>query len=221
MKRMTETMTHDEATKDGATERYVLEEMTDGERDAFEEHYFDCAVCAEDVKAAIAIRDGLAYAVPEPVPAPIPIDSRRRWLPTSFAAAASAMIAVVSMHAGFVRPLRNSLHQSLQPIVLGQTRPVTVLQPNRGAQDHLVKRGGESYLLDFPIAEDERTTPYACTISDRRGKDLYQFDVTAKAAREKEFVEIELRRDSLQPGNYTLRIDTKPVVTNLPFTVGD
>ncbi len=32
-----------------ATERYLLDEMNDAEREAFEEHYFDCAVCAANV----------------------------------------------------------------------------------------------------------------------------------------------------------------------------
>ena len=51
-------MTHDDAIKDGATDRYVLHEMTEEESESFEKHYFDCPVCAKDVEEAIALRDG-------------------------------------------------------------------------------------------------------------------------------------------------------------------
>lgn len=35
-----------------AAERYVLKEMTEEERDAYEEHFFSCVACAEEVRAA-------------------------------------------------------------------------------------------------------------------------------------------------------------------------
>ena len=35
----------------GATERYLLGELDEVERSAFEEHFFDCRECAEEVKA--------------------------------------------------------------------------------------------------------------------------------------------------------------------------
>ena len=45
-------MTHQEAVDTLATERYLLDEMSEGDRHAFEEHYFACDVCAEDVRTA-------------------------------------------------------------------------------------------------------------------------------------------------------------------------
>ncbi|MBV9678100.1 MAG: zf-HC2 domain-containing protein [Acidobacteriaceae bacterium] len=45
----TEMMTHQEAAQSGAVERYLLDDMTPGERSRFEEHYFICPVCAEEV----------------------------------------------------------------------------------------------------------------------------------------------------------------------------
>lgn len=43
-------MDHDFAVKNHMIERYLLEELTDTERDAFEEHYFDCSECAEELR---------------------------------------------------------------------------------------------------------------------------------------------------------------------------
>ena len=42
-------MTHQQALDGLASERYLLDEMTEGERFEFEAHYFDCVDCAEDV----------------------------------------------------------------------------------------------------------------------------------------------------------------------------
>jgi len=42
-------MDHETAVKTGATERYLLGELTGEDRDRFEEHYFMCPECAEDV----------------------------------------------------------------------------------------------------------------------------------------------------------------------------
>jgi hypothetical protein len=52
-------VTHQEAVDTLATERYLLGDMTDADREAFEEHYFSCAACAADVRAATAMAQGM------------------------------------------------------------------------------------------------------------------------------------------------------------------
>ena len=49
-------MTHQRAVESMASERYLLGEMSDEERDLFEEHYFECSECAEDIRAAERMR---------------------------------------------------------------------------------------------------------------------------------------------------------------------
>jgi hypothetical protein len=51
-------MEHVQAVNTLATERYILDEMTAEERESFEEHYFSCPECAEDVRAGAIMRDG-------------------------------------------------------------------------------------------------------------------------------------------------------------------
>ena len=55
-------MDHETALKTGAAGRYAGGELSSAERDAFEEHYFTCPVCADDVKAEFAF-DANARAV--------------------------------------------------------------------------------------------------------------------------------------------------------------
>jgi len=46
------TMDHATATLTGAAERYVLREMSEQERETYEEHFFSCPHCADEVSAA-------------------------------------------------------------------------------------------------------------------------------------------------------------------------
>jgi hypothetical protein len=47
---------HKEAIESLAAERYMLDEMTDAERESFEDHYFNCRFCSEDVRAIDLMR---------------------------------------------------------------------------------------------------------------------------------------------------------------------
>src|SRR5437762_3136781 len=44
-------MDHETALGTSAAERYLLGQLTGVDRDSFEEHYFTCPECAEDVRA--------------------------------------------------------------------------------------------------------------------------------------------------------------------------
>ena len=43
-------MEHHEAVRSRAAERYVARELPPAERDAFEQHFFDCPECAQEVQ---------------------------------------------------------------------------------------------------------------------------------------------------------------------------
>ena len=46
-------MSHEEALRLLAPERYLLCEFDDNLREAFEDHFFDCPDCAADLRAGI------------------------------------------------------------------------------------------------------------------------------------------------------------------------
>jgi hypothetical protein len=52
-------MTHQQALSTSASERYLLGEMTEPERSTFEEHYFSCTECAEDVRTLAVMQEGV------------------------------------------------------------------------------------------------------------------------------------------------------------------
>lgn len=115
-------MTHQQALDGLASERYLLDEMTEDERFEFEAHYFDCVECAEDVKRGEMIRQEAKHAgfrtggrVEAGRPAVV-LTSPKWWRRPMVAMpwAAAAMLAVVSGYQSlascpsFAGPLRRS-----------------------------------------------------------------------------------------------------------------
>ena len=50
-------MDHNGAIRLQAAVKYVLGELSQAQRDEYEEHYFDCAECAVDIKALATFAD--------------------------------------------------------------------------------------------------------------------------------------------------------------------
>ena len=67
-------MEHEEAMKNLVAERYLLGELTENDREAYEEHLFSCPVCFEQIKAGTEFvgqlrQMGAEKSVAEPAPA--------------------------------------------------------------------------------------------------------------------------------------------------------
>lgn len=98
---------HQQAIRTLAAERYMLGQMTDAERETFEEHYFNCRFCVEDVKGI----DLMSRAVrQQPKQQPV-----RKWRPMTV-----APWAVAASLAGAL---------ALQPIVMRTAPVISVAAP--------------------------------------------------------------------------------------------
>src|SRR5277367_1162277 len=51
-------MDHEEAVRRGAIEKYLLDEISQPERDEIEMHFFDCQECAEEMRTTAAFLAG-------------------------------------------------------------------------------------------------------------------------------------------------------------------
>lgn len=131
-------MTHAQAVETNSAERYLLDEMSELERHAYENHYFSCLECAEDVRAAALMRDGAkAGLLGSPT-----VDSVRSfadgkrlhpksgWRPSivlPWAVAATLLLAMGYQSSTLVR----APQQQLEPQALV---PVTLRPASRGAE---------------------------------------------------------------------------------------
>jgi hypothetical protein len=178
-------VTHQEAVNSFATERYLLGEMSDADRDAFEEHYFSCDACAQDVRSGSAMGDAArAVFAAEAVQRPKPVT---RWhrspvLPWALAAslAALATYQAVSPGAGINNP---GTVRALHPAAVRALHPVTVRPESRG-QDPVVRadpRSGE-ITLAIEINGAREGTDLGIEITDPAGRPVVSSQETAPPA---------------------------------------
>lgn len=207
-------MNHDEAVGTSATERYLLHELPDADRDAFEEHYFGCMLCASDVHAASALIESLpaAYAKPVVVRHPAAWHSNATtWL----AVAASVIMAFMLgwMQLRVVRPLKNEAAAARQPQLVTYLR----LESNRGEEPPLAQSSRAPFALEVPIPGDG-SPQYTCHIIDARK--ITRYSLTVPAAQTQDYVRIAVPAGALAPGHYTLRVDGKrPRIAEYKFIV--
>lgn len=76
-------MTHEQAVEKHAAERYLLDDMPELERFAFEEHLFACPICAEDVRTGALMQEGVKAGLLPQSGVQAPRTSRPQDLKTS------------------------------------------------------------------------------------------------------------------------------------------
>ena len=179
-------MNHSEALQQMAAERYLLDELKPEEREAFEEHFFECPDCALDLRAGVAFVDeakdqlpALVANLPASVAAPVPVPAStakvNRWfswgLP-SFAVPAFAALLLVLGYQNLVTlpALRTAASEPrLLPWAAphGQTRGANLkLQATR--------TGGVVLPIDLSMLSGTAAYPsYALRLTDAQGKQVW------------------------------------------------
>ncbi|HEX6098302.1 MAG TPA: zf-HC2 domain-containing protein [Thermoanaerobaculia bacterium] len=149
-------MDHSEATAAYATDRYLLGELTAAEADAFEEHFFDCADCADELRVGLRFMNGghgmaREAAAPEE-PKVVRLDQHRprrtAWLPAAVAAA-----LVLAVTTPLLLRLRPATGVSVGPSVEQTRQHSFLLEASRGAGDVPVLDGKvrNDLVLDVPV----------------------------------------------------------------------
>ena len=148
-------MTHSDATESSAAERYMLDEMSELERHAFEEHYFDCADCADEVRLGAMMREGVSAGLLGRTNVQSISSGRKtsrlssRFLQPAVALpwAAAAMFAIV---AGY-QTVRQS---SLPPQISTQALATITLRPDSRGADPVVTLPATGSVVTFALEVD-------------------------------------------------------------------
>jgi anti-sigma factor RsiW len=194
-------MDHTDATATQATERYLLGELSAEETSAFEEHYFDCRLCADDVRAGTAFFEGGRRLVREereqerPVAPVAQIDHHprwRRWLP----AAAAAMFAYLTMVPVLMRgPVPMAV------VEIGQPIHVPAAELRDGAANAIIVTGKEPVLFSVPATEENHLS-YHVRLLDSSGN-----AVRTRVLKQDETLDpLSLTIHGVEPGVYHLSI---------------
>lgn len=208
-------MEHSEAIETHAAERYLLDDMTPEDRDAFEEHFFGCAACAADV------RDGARIAAVVRTSAPAVADRRRSSSRAIAAAATVAFAALLGYQNVVTIPrLRAERDAASQPRVI---RSVSLLKAaSRGGEDNVPAPANEPFSLDFEIPPSPNAQQYKVTIADEARRPLVTRTISRDDARNT--VHILIPGGCLPPGRYSLTARAEPpaarAASPLSFVVG-
>jgi hypothetical protein len=209
-------MKHKDAIRDNAVERYLLGEMTADQRGIFENHYFDCPVCAADVtdgtRMMIAARD-VAGEDPDTwnvVPIPRPF-----WVPATVAA--SLAFALLGGPAGYL--VANLLRHEPTELVRVARLETGVSRGGPPAEMPAVRPGDG---LRFDVVPSDEAVEYAAVVSCG-GKTKSTHGISRKMAADA----VTLRIGELPAGRCELviqgvRKDGKRFwITSNPFKVGE
>ncbi len=210
-------MDHNQAIKQMAAERYLLDELTPELRDAFEEHAFDCPECTLDLRAGAAFITAARIELPKLAevsaesPRPDAAQPLRKkmdwqsWLRPAFAIPAfAALLAVVSyQNLATIPGLRKA---ASEPSVL----PSTAFHAGTrgGAHTPVAADRTQGAVLSIELPQESGYTSYAFDLYDSQGKQLWTRSVAASTAGSggDGTISLVIPGKGLVKGSYTLAI---------------
>ena len=184
-------MNHQDALREMAVERYLLGELSGASLDSFEEHLFECAECAADVKAGATFVDAARAELGAARRVVVPeVESASRWLswltsPWVLAPALAACLLVIAFQAFVLQPrMRMEVARAqapglLNPLVLANAGPRGGdAIPQIVAPEH----GDFAISLDVPTAGG--FSSYRCSLYGPDGALVWQTAVSPEQARD-------------------------------------
>lgn len=193
-------MNHDDAIKTMAAERYILDELDRAERDAFEEHFFDCSVCADEVRDSAKFAAGVRTSDAR---VKVPAVGRFNW----WAAAASLFAALLGYQSLVVLPeMRMAMHtQTPAAPVMRLAAETTVLEPqSRGTNVRVKVRRDEAVPFTVVIQNSNPHAVYDCEILDDSNRVRASFRVPGEDASDP--IPLVVPPGCLSSGDYKLAI---------------
>jgi len=175
-------MDHDEAVRLQAAEKYLLGQLPKEQHAAYEEHYFDCSVCAEEIKATAAFMESARQVAREQMLQTV--DAKRltlatpsnggwfAWLKPAFAipVMAALLLFIVYQNGVTIPRLKDS---SSAPIISSSFQLLGSVRGGNESGDAPNKvpvKQGESFLLKFDFTPTGTSTEYSWQLLDPAGR---------------------------------------------------
>jgi hypothetical protein len=183
------TMKHSDAIQQMAAERYLLDELAPEEREAFEEHVFDCPECALDLRAGNVFITEAKAQLPElvsqsSIPTAQPATQAAKksrwsfWLQPAFALPAFAvLLALIAYQNVSVIPgLRKNAEA---PRILHST---AIHIGTRGApHTPITADRTEGLALSFELPQTSAYSSFFFELNDPSGKQVWTHTVSGSA----------------------------------------
>lgn len=235
-------MDHAEANDSQAVEKYLLGQFSPAEREEFEEHYFACHECAEELRLAAMFEDN-ARALFEDDPglfAPGRTNPSRPpkagWFAGLLAAWSQPLFAAPAFTAFLLCVLVGYQNLVTIPALRTQSAPLfeqdLVVLPIRAAsrgaatgdfeRSFKVPKGARSFLLQFYAGWENPAPRLQCAIQDSSGRTV--FSGAVHSAENGVPVAFRVPTASLAPGRWVLVVrdrlgsKTGPERSRYPFS---
>ncbi len=216
-------MNHQDATQSMAVEKYVLNELPPELRAEFEEHYFECTECANDLRATTAFLDAAKAefknaSVTKPLPAAA-TKKRGPWLrrPGFVMPALAACLLFIAYQNTVVVP---RLHQQIAQFSAPEILPsVSLIGGNSrgGPIPSIAVPPAHPFLLLLDIPTQDRFSSYTCSLYSPSGKLAWQVQVSAQEAIDT--ISITIPAADRIDGKYSLHVQGNSGPSNIETPV--
>ena len=216
-------MNHDEAIREQAVERYLLGELAEDARARFEEHFFDCALCATDLKTGAVFMDALRAEL-QPTGSLqrdiqlVPKHTARPWLRFWMVPALAASLLVVAYQNILVLPaMRRAEAITRAPAVMNNV-VLANMDARGGDVAKLVAPAFGSFLISVDIPFKNDYASYLCVLYNASDERLWQVPITAQQA--ENTVSLRVPTEKAASGANELRVLGVPATGGSPVEVG-
>ena len=202
-------MTHDEAIREQAVERYLLGELTGEGRDQFEEHFFDCAICAADLKSGTlfldALRNTQLAASPQERVHLVAKRATSAWLrPSWLAPALAASLLVIAYQNFHVLPGMRRATSAIQSPAVMSNVVLANIDARGGEAPNLAAPAHGAFVISLDIPAKADYASYICALYNPSGEQLWQMRVSAQQAENTVFLRVPT--DKAAAGQNELRV---------------
>jgi anti-sigma factor RsiW len=204
-------MDHAEAARKFAAEQYLLGELSDAEREEFEEHFFQCPECAAAVEAGGALVANAREVLAEEsaLARPAAVEKKGWWWSWTgwrlVPAAALAGWAVAAVLAGY-----QLFHQPsfLQPSTAGQMvfAPAVSVRAARAQQSLIFSKREPAIAFEIAHEWEQSYAVYEAQIERAANHQVVFTSTIAGEAETANPLTVSLRTGLLKPGAYTLTV---------------
>jgi hypothetical protein len=175
-------MNHNEAVRLQAVEKYLLRELPPDQLEAYEEHYFDCPACAEELKATVAFMETTRQVFREEAPQVTDVKTLIRsrggwfgWLRPAFAVPVfAALILLIGYQNGVTIPHLKDATSNPSAQIFSTT--VHLAGSVRGGSESgeaatkISVHAGEGFILDFDFTPARSFGAYTFQLQDDSGR---------------------------------------------------
>jgi len=227
-------MDHTEAVRLQAAEKYALRELTPELMNEYEEHYFDCAECAMDVKAVMAFADASCQVFREQESAAGAKETTPffdRWFGWLRPAFAVPVLAALLLFIGYQNTVtipaarQHSPEASIQkaPLVAatqayassfalhGSGRGERHDQQGDENADRVSVHSGQTFDVKFDFLPAHPFDHYIGRLQDEAGRTVFEISIAGELAGKE--VHVPIPAGSVNPGKYKLVIAGDPAAT--------